>query len=97
MRDDHNDLRDSRYKTVEVSTDAAKVFDVIQNPQHYTRGSYECWDVMNDLGIDKCFYLAAAFKYLWRAGHKDDIKKDLQKAVAYLNRKISLIEASEKS
>lgn len=66
--------------------------DVIKQPHHYTRGKYQCWDVMQELGIDKCFYLGAAFKYLWRAGHKDDMVQDLKKAIAYLQHKVDILE-----
>jgi hypothetical protein len=66
--------------------------DVIRQPHHYTRGKYECWDVMHELGIDKCFYLGAAFKYIWRAGHKDDLDQDLKKAITYLQHKVDILE-----
>jgi len=56
------------------------------NPPHYRRGRFECADVIEDLGLD--FFLGNAFKYLWRAGHKDDVLQDLKKAQWYLNRAV---------
>lgn len=52
------------------------------NPAHYRQGSgVECIDVVRHLP----FAQGNAMKYVWRAGHKDDIKEDLQKALWYIN------------
>jgi hypothetical protein len=39
------------------------------------------------------FLKGNAIKYLWRAGKKDDILQDIRKALWYLNRLISHMEA----
>ena len=41
----------------------------------------ECIDYATDLG----FVLGSAFKYVWRAGRKGDIRQDLNKAVKLLD------------
>lgn len=52
------------------------------NPAHYRQGSgVECIDIVRYLP----FAQGNAIKYVWRAGHKDDIKEDLQKALWYVN------------
>lgn len=60
------------------------------SPDHYRdtppnsglRG--ECIDYAEQLG----FVLGNAFKYVWRAGRKGDMREDLQKAEWYLRRAI---------
>ena len=44
----------------------------------------ECIDYATDLG----FVLGSAFKYVWRAGRKGDIRQDLNKAVKLLDHAI---------
>ena len=52
------------------------------NPAHYRQGSgVECIDVVRHLP----FAQGNAMKYVWRAGHKDDIRQDLDKALWYVN------------
>lgn len=52
------------------------------NPAHYRQGSgVECIDVVRHLP----FAQGNAMKYVWRAGYKDDIKQDLEKALWYVN------------
>ena len=51
------------------------------NPAHYRQGSgVECIDVVRHLPFSQ----GNAMKYVWRAGHKDDIKQDLDKALWYV-------------
>lgn len=59
----------------------------ISHPSHYTHGKFECWDVVDDWGLD--YYLGNVLKYICRAGRKGDAKVDLMKAREYLDRKIS--------
>lgn len=58
--------------------------DNINHPKHYQNGltvEVECIMFSRHLG----FALGNAFKYVWRAGIKDDIKQDIQKALWYLD------------
>ena len=51
------------------------------NPAYYRQGSgVECIDVVRHLP----FAQGNAMKYVWRAGHKNDIKQDLDKALWYV-------------
>lgn len=58
--------------------------DNVNHPKHYQNGltvEVECIMFSRHLG----FTLGNAFKYVWRAGMKDDIKQDIQKALWYLD------------
>lgn len=66
--------------------------DLINHPEHYTKGHYECFDVMKDVyGIDAIehFCECNAFKYLWRHENKNGVE-DLEKADWYLRKLIEL-------
>lgn len=62
-------------------------FNTISPNYYKNTGNIECWDVMMML-FDKHTFadhcLLTAFKYLWRAGSKDDFKQDVDKANTYL-------------
>ena len=66
--------------------------DPVNHPSHYTYGTIECLDYIEDKGFDFC--LGNAIKYITRAGHKEDAVEDLKKAIFYINRKISQLERS---
>ena len=52
------------------------------NPAYYRQGSgVECIDVVRHLPFSQ----GNAMKYVWRAGNKNDIKQDLEKALWYVN------------
>ena len=52
------------------------------NPAYYRQGSgVECIDVVRHLPFSQ----GNAMKYVWRAGYKNDIKQDLEKALWYVN------------
>lgn len=62
--------------------------DKINNPPHYTSGSYETWDFIKEMGLS--FEEGNVVKYLARAGKKTaDPTEDLAKAAAYLRRIIA--------
>ena len=65
--------------------------DPVNHPSHYTTGKIEVIDFLEDQGFP--YHLGNAVKYIARAGKKDPKKtvEDLQKAVWYLNRYISLL------
>ena len=63
--------------------------DPINHPAHYTYGKHECIEEMEILFgreavISYC--RLAAYKYKYRAGHKDDAELDYAKADWYLDR-----------
>lgn len=64
----------------------------INHPSHYNRGNIECIDYIID---QKCDFLTGnVIKYVSRAGYKDTELEieDLNKAMWYLKKKISLLE-----
>lgn len=62
--------------------------DPVNHPAHYTYGTIEVMDYIEDKGFN--FALGNAVKYISRAGRKDADKtiQDLEKASWYLNREI---------
>lgn len=69
--------------------------DNINHPAHYTFGSIEVINAIEDWKLP--YHLGNAVKYIARAGHKDPAKttEDLRKAVWYLNRYIDLLEKED--
>ena len=66
--------------------------DPVNHPSHYTDGSIEVMDYIEDKGFN--FALGNAVKYISRAGKKDKNKtiQDLEKASWYLNREIERLK-----
>lgn len=62
--------------------------DNVNHPSHYTDGSIEVLDFIEDKKLN--FHRGNAVKYICRAGKKSKETEieDLQKAVFYLNREI---------
>lgn len=62
--------------------------DNVNHPQHYTDGSIEVLDFIEDKKLN--YHRGNAIKYICRAGKKSKETEieDLQKAVFYLNREI---------
>ena len=67
-------------------TDNSKQKEMVNHPIHYNMGKYEAIDIIEALEMN--FNLGNAQKYLFRAGHKDDIIQDLEKAKWYIEREI---------
>lgn len=67
--------------------------DPVSHPSHYTYGSIEVMDYIEDKGFN--FALGNAVKYISRAGRKDANKEieDLEKANWYLNREIERLKS----
>ena len=67
--------------------------DMVNHPSHYTDGSIEVIDFIEDKRLN--YHRGNAVKYICRAGKKDPEKEveDLQKAVWYINREIQRLEA----
>lgn len=60
----------------------------INHPKHYNHGKIEAIDVIEDWGLG--FHEGNALKYICRCGHKsEDSKEDLEKAIWYLQRRLS--------
>lgn len=75
-----------------VSDDEESISNNVNHPSHYS-GKIECIEAMEAaFGKEsvKNFCRCNAFKYLWRAGKKDNVKQDLEKAVWYINKEIEL-------
>ncbi|MEC8535401.1 MAG: DUF3310 domain-containing protein [Pseudomonadota bacterium] len=62
--------------------------DMVNHPEHYTRGKIECLDAIQAaLGDGYKYYLQGAIiKYIWRYQHKGKAAEDLAKAQFYLSR-----------
>ena len=57
--------------------------DAVSHPKHYANGmttEVECIMLTRWMSFD----IGNAFKYVWRAGHKDDFTQELDKALWYL-------------
>ena len=66
----------------------------VKNPSYYNRGKIEVWEFIEDQGLD--YHTGNAVKYIARAGFKDPLKEveDLQKAIAFLERKIKVLNGT---
>jgi hypothetical protein len=62
----------------------------VNHPPHYNENpsGVECIDVVEHMN----FNIGNAMKYLWRAGHKDSIIGDLEKARWYVEREIERVK-----
>ena len=71
--------------------------DSVQHPSHYNQGSIECIEAMESAyGINAVinFCLCNAFKYVWRAQHKNGVE-DIKKAKWYLEKIIDILEVED--
>ena len=63
----------------------------VEHPKHYVEGrKFEPIDVIEDWNLG--FNLGNAVKYISRAGRKDDVITDLEKAQWYLDREITKLK-----
>lgn len=68
--------------------------DVITRPSHYISGrKYEPKDVIRDWGLN--FNLGSAVKYISRAGRKDNIIQDLEKARTFIDFEIDALKEEQ--
>lgn len=65
--------------------------DPVHHPAHYTFGSIEVIEVIEDWQLG--FHLGNAIKYIARAGKKGDALEDLEKAKWYLEREMKKLRA----
>lgn len=68
--------------------------DVVNHPQHYTFGSIEVIDAIEDWQLD--YHLGNVVKYVARAKYKGNFVENLSKAKWYLERRITKEEESGK-
>lgn len=58
--------------------------DMVNHPAHYTWKARECKDIQRDMvdGLSgmTASYMTNIIKYLYRVGHKDTVRQDLEKA-----------------
>ncbi len=64
--------------------------DLVHHPAHYCYSEYEPKDVIRAWGLN--FNLGSAVKYIARAGRKDDILQELNKARQFIEFEIEAIE-----
>lgn len=70
------------------------MFDTVKKPAHYIEGrKYEPKDVIRDWRLN--FNLGCAVKYISRAGRKENIIEDLEKAREYLGFEIEALREEE--
>lgn len=70
--------------SVLVCSQCSASVESIDHPGHYNWFGIECIDVIENFNYN----LGAAIKHIWRAGRKNDIIEDLQKATWYIQREI---------
>ena len=64
--------------------------ELVHHPAHYCYSDYEPKDVIRGWGLN--FNLGSAVKYIARAGRKDDILQELNKAKQFIEFEIEAIE-----
>ena len=64
--------------------------DLVYHPAHYCYSEHEPKDVIRAWGLN--FNLGSAVKYIARAGRKDDILQELNKAKRFIEFEIEAIE-----
>ena len=65
----------------------------VHNPQRYNANNVECWDFIAKYDLD--YFVATAIKYVWRHKYKGG-KQDLEKALEFLDKRISLEKIFER-
>lgn len=67
-----------------------KEHDIVKHPAHYCYSDYEPKDVIRAWRLN--FNLGSAVKYIARAGRKDDILQELNKAKTFIEFEIDAIQ-----
>lgn len=64
-------------------------FDPVKGPSHYLKDRlFEPVMVIEDWDLN--YHLGNALKYISRAGRKDDVIQDIEKAIWYLRRRLEV-------
>ena len=75
-----------------AAIEESEKIDMVNSPDHYTHGSIECIDAIEESMTPEAFRgycKGAAIKYLWRYERKGKPLEDLQKCQWYLQKLIS--------
>lgn len=75
---------------INVILEVMKMRDMVHHPAHYCYSEYEPKDVIRAWELN--FNLGSAVKYIARAGRKDDILQELNKAKQFIEFEIEAIE-----
>jgi mRNA-degrading endonuclease toxin of MazEF toxin-antitoxin module len=89
------DPSQTKAEPLTASTELKCISDTVNHPSHYTDGTIEVIDYIEDKKLG--YHLGNAVKYISRAGKKDPTKKveDLRKAAWYINREIKRLTKEE--
>ena len=92
-----NEILERRKKVIDISRKYKGSSDMVNSPAHYTRGSQEVIDIIEQAIGDapssaEGYLQGQALKYLLRVWLKDNPKQDCEKAVWYLNRLINKLD-----
>ena len=89
---DNRDIRrfNKRVERILEEQQVSNKPDLVHHPAHYCYSKYEPKDVIRAWGLN--FNLGSAVKYIARAGRKDDILQELNKAKQFLEFEIEAIE-----
>jgi len=92
-----NEILERRKNVIDISNRYRIANDMVNSPAHYTRGSQEVIDIIEQAIGDapssaEGYLQGQALKYLLRVWLKDNPKQDCEKAVWYLNRLINKLD-----
>ena len=92
-----NEILARRKDVIDINRNLYGPKDMVNSPAHYTRGSQEVIDIIEQAIGDapstaEGYLQGQALKYLLRVWLKDNPKQDCQKAVWYLNRLINKLD-----
>ena len=92
-----NEILARRKDVIDINKNWYGPKDMVNSPAHYTRGSQEVIDIIEQAISDapstaEGYLQGQALKYLLRVWLKDNPKQDCEKAVWYLNRLINKLD-----
>ena len=92
-----NEILARRKDVIDINRNWYGSKDMVNSPAHYTRGSQEVIDIIEQAIGDapstaEGYLQGQALKYLLRVWLKDNPKQDCEKAVWYLNRLINKLD-----
>ena len=73
----------------DIKVEDKDIEKIVNHPDHYSAHTMECIDELEVIfGIDAviAFCKCNAWKYRYRAGHKDNLTQDLAKSDWYINK-----------
>lgn len=92
-----NEILARRKNVIDIKRNGYGPKDMVNSPAHYTRGSQEVIDIIEQAISDapsttEGYLQGQALKYLLRVWLKDNPKQDCEKSVWYLNRLINKLD-----